>query len=774
MAEKMQALLDFVVRDDYIQVGKNRKLYFIKLTPPNLSIMTESEIVEQIEQMRRLFDNLRVKIALFITDKMEDLRTQKAFYNSLSSEFEYIKIDVIDCLNNTEKNNLAVQRAYYFIFEENQRGELDNILSIFASSGYVVELAYRKELVHLMRNYFTKEFEITDLYTIEQEIVNSNSKKEIKDAVLEKEVTKRIIPNRIDFKITHIRHNNVFRKVLLIKNFPDNILPATLLRAARIRGTTFTIRYTPLAVREAKDLIDKQQAIQKGKTLATKTTEADDARRAQQLMHNFYREISSRGSAVYLVNVYIELTAETMEELKDLQATVMSYFDTGVTVDEMVYEQRRGFLGVNPLGRETCANVANNLPSNTAAALYPCSHSALLHEKGMLLGRTADGGTFMPDLNYRDNLITSGDVTVTGMKGQGKTYLLRKLIEFNYIFGDKVYILDPENEYVDQVDGMGGTVLNCASGNFKINPFEVRRLFTEEEIKSSKRDLEDMQFNTNNQAMFLQHISWLTDFFQVLFPTTDIITIKLLMQIVQDTYTAKGIGVGTDFSKLIETDYPTFTDLYETATRDEYNGRMDTRTIQEIRLLIKDCYDGTLSIILNGYTNIVNARLICFAIGELLEGSQERLRAVLFNITSYIWNIILSRKSNVFLVLDELYLFLENELMAKYLKSYVKRDRKYDAKLCIATQQVADCLQGNAKQYATAIFDNSPYQFNFYPGPVDITLAKSALHLTDGEYNAIKVPNKTNCLARIGNASYYVKIGSLPFENALFGTKSGI
>lgn len=765
---KMNTLLNFAVKENYVQEGKNRKLFFIRFTPPNMSIKTESEQLREIEIMRNLFDNIRSPITMFITDKMEDMRTQKQFYDRLPQDFEYVKMDVISSLESKEKNNLAIQRAYYFIYEEQQTGDIQNILHMFTTSGFSVELVYRKELVMLLRNYYTKEFEITDVYMMEQEIKES-SKKEIKDAVLEQEITRRIIPNRMDFRVTNIRQNNFYRKVLLIKNFPDSILPTTLLKAAKVRNTTFTLRYSPMSLRETKKLIDKQQTVQKGKAKTTKVTDADDAKRAQKLISEFYREISSRGSAVYMTNVYIEIHASTPQELKELQATVLGFLDSGVTVEEMPYEQKRGFMGVQPLGKDTCGIIANNLPSNTVAALYPCSYSSLMHDNGMLIGSTKDGGTFMPDLNYRDYDITSGNSTIIGAGGQGKTRLERKFVLFNYMFGDTVYILDPENEYEEQVAKMGGTVINCARGNYKINPFEVRQVFTDDDEADSE---DTLSIEMKNKATFLQHLSWLTDFFQVLFPSMGILMIKSIMLIVQDTYKKMGIDENTDFKKLTVTDYPTFTELYENILEGNFE-EIRTETLQDIRLLLRDCYNGTLSIILNGHTNIVNARLINFSMGELLEGSQERLRAVLFNVTSYIWNIVLQRRNHVFLLLDELYLFLESELMAKYLKSYVKRDRKYWAKLCISTQQLADCLRGTARNYSTAIFDNSPFKFNFFPGEVDLALAKEALRLKDGEFNAISTPNQRHCLAKIGNGSYYVEVGNLPFEDALYGKKSG-
>ena len=43
------------------------------------------------------------------------------------------------------------------------------------------------------------------------------------------------------------------------------------------------------------------------------------------------------------------------------------------------------------------------------------------------------------------------------------------------------YILDPDNEYLDLTRRLGGTVVNCATGEVVINPFEVRRLRRQDE-----------------------------------------------------------------------------------------------------------------------------------------------------------------------------------------------------------------------------------------------------------------------------------------------------
>ena len=88
--------------------------------------------------------------------------------------------------------------------------------------------------------------------------------------------------------------------------------------------------------------------------------------------------------------------------------------------------------------------------------------------------------------------------------------------------------------------------------------------------------------------------------------------------------------------------------------------------IAEVLLYITDPTYGELSSIFNGTTTIdvTGNPLICFSMGALLEGSEQRLQAVENNLNTYIWSIVLQRKFQVLLSFDELYLYLEQPLIA--------------------------------------------------------------------------------------------------------------
>lgn len=61
--------------------------------------------------------------------------------------------------------------------------------------------------------------------------------------------------------------------------------------------------------------------------------------------------------------------------------------------------------------------------------------------------------------------------------------------------------------------GLGGVVIDCASGHHKINIFEVRRIKLEDDEEDT-----DLPEIASNSPMFLQHLSWLKDEFRIMMP----------------------------------------------------------------------------------------------------------------------------------------------------------------------------------------------------------------------------------------------------------------
>ena len=533
------------------------------------------------------------------------------------------------------------------------------------------------------------------------------------------------------------------------------------------------MRLTPMLSSEVKRMVDAQLNNKKVGFGSGKFTEQIEATDQSRTLVEFYKGISTERRQVYFTSIYIELYAENEQELKLRVDDLQERLPTGVTLDRLQREQKDAFLSINPLGSDRFQKEANSLPSLSAAALYPFSYSSRLDEKGMLLGTTKTGGPFFLDLRQRSAYLTNSNFSIIGDSGQGKSTLMKKIIEFLSVFGVSCLTLDPENEYGQLFRALGGTIYKCVDNRALINPLEVRWLYRDdEEVAEDEDDLAD---EMKNQAMFFQHISWLKDFFRVLFPGIGDLDVQALMILTQEMYNARGIGKNTDFSNLHPADYPTFTDLYEYI--DQYDTTaskiLDKETVGRLLLRLRECYDGPLSLLFNGHTNIKNANMICFEAMELLEGSKDRTQAVLFNLTTWIWTQVLRRERAIALNLDELYLFFENMIMVKYISSFVKRARKYNAMIGVATQQLLDCLRPDIAPYTTALLNNSTYKFLFHPGKIDMALVQEKLALTPGEASAIAQPHQGYCLVKAGRDRYYVHIEKRPYEDELFGTGGG-
>lgn len=427
----------------------------------------------------------------------------------------------------------------------------------------------------------------------------------------------------------------------------------------------------------------------------------------------------------------------------------------------------------------------NNLPSSSIAAMYMFSYSSHNDSNGMFLGRTEDGGYVFLDIWLRDLYRTNSSFVIIGEAGQGKSWLMKKIISMQAAMGTTLFVLDPEGEYKDLFRNLGGTVLNCAAGNFVINVFEVRSFKKKGDENDPEYEI-DMELESNqSDNSFFQHLSWMQQFFKVMFPYANGLEIQQLIMLVKDMYQVYNINEHTDLTKLTPNDYPTFTELYHfiydvLKNRDKYPFYQDTfedAAIKKLLLMIKDAYDGSLSPLFNGHTNITNAKLIDFDIQELITGSEERTQAYMFNVMTYLWSRFLKRENRTLLCIDEMYLLMnrENIIIAKYLKDFIKRARKYDGSIATATQQLGDYfLDKSIEHISTALFNTPSFKFIFNPGELDFNRVQDLLGLNEGELSYIRNAKKTHCLLKIGSHDRYaMAVGALPYEAKLFGKAGG-
>lgn len=334
-------------------------------------------------------------------------------------------------------------------------------------------------------------------------------------------------------------------------------------------------------------------------------------------------------------SVFIELKAKSKQKLKELQTDIaMELTRSKIEVDRLTLRQKEGFLSVNPIGSNQFGSLYERvLPASSVANLFPFNFSGKTDPNGLYIGRDKYGTNILVDFDRRTEDKTTSNILILGNSGQGKSYLLKLILTNIRESGKKILCLDPEAEYEDLTNALGGCYIDFMSGKYKINPLEPKDWGDANEEVDSKTP-EPFKRVTR----LSQHIAFLKDFFRTYKDFTDaqLDTIGIL---IMKLYARFGITDTTDYSTKKPSDFPVMSDFYdlceeEYMTYDHKRKYLYTEEIlQEVCLGIHSMCVGSESKYFNGHTNITDDKFLCFGVKGLLD-TNKRLKDVKYNYCS--------------------------------------------------------------------------------------------------------------------------------------------
>ena len=473
--------------------------------------------------------------------------------------------------------------------------------------------------------------------------------------------------------------------------------------------------------------------------------------------------------------VFIDLSAESQEKLRILKDEVIAQLVRAkIAVDPLLLRQREGFLSANPAGYNALGAFAERvLPASSAANLYPMNYSGKTDPNGIYLGRDRYGSNIIADLDRRAEDKTNSNVLILGNSGQGKSYLLKLLLCNILESGKSVICLDPEHELVDLCNSLGGCFVDLMSGQYRINPLEPK-LWDDGDGDGD----EDAPAAFRKTSRLSQHISFLKDLFRAYkegFDHRHIDTIELMLE---KLYRERGINDNTDFSRLRPEDYPILSDLYAVIQRSFENYEQEQsplytkELLQELLLGLHSLCVGAESRFFDGPTNITSHRFLVFGVKDLLTANTSVKNAMLFNVLSYLSNRLLTEGSAV-AALDELYIWLSNMTTIEYIRNTLKRVRKKDSSMILASQNLEDFDVQGIRELTRPLFAIPTHQFLFNAGSVDKRFYMDNLQIAENEYELIRQPQRGVCLYKCGNERYLLAVHAPPFKEKLFGTAGG-
>ena len=584
-----------------------------------------------------------------------------------------------------------------------------------------------------------------------------------------------ILPGTIRFLSDHYIVGDSYRCVWAVREYPPSTEEQAILsQLADRNGVTLRIYHRLVESMEQRKIIQNATRRNRLKSGGNDVSESIEAEGNLQDVIELLANLRKNKEPLLHCSVFIELKAKSMEKLKELQSDIaMELTRSKISVDRLTLRQKEGFLSVIPTGsNQFGAQYERVLPASSVANLYPFNFSGKTDPHGLYIGRDKYGSNVLVDFDRRAEDKTTSNILILGNSGQGKSYLLKLILTNIRESGKRIICLDPESEYEDLCAALGGCYIDFMSGEYTINPLEPKAW------SDGEADIDaDTPEAFRKVTRLSQHIAFLKDFFRSYKDFTDaqIDTIEILLS---KLYARFGITDSTDYSTKKPADFPVMQDFYklceeEFMAYDKQRKYLYTEeTLQEVCLGIHSMCVGSESKYFNGHTNITDSNFLVFGVKGLMDTNRRLKDCMLFNILSFMSNELLGKGSTAASV-DELYLFLSNMTTIEYLRNCMKRVRKKDSSVILASQNIEDFLIPSIREFTKPLFSIPTHQFLFNAGQINPKEYMDALQVEPSEFELIKYPERGTCLYRCGNERYLLQVIAPDYKAALFGKSGG-
>ena len=598
---------------------------------------------------------------------------------------------------------------------------------------------------------------------------------EQKEVIYTKDFFDMILPATVSFKANYCIVGDSYRSIWAITEYaPTTEEQAILAQLADRNGVTLRHYHRLVEPLEQRKILQNAERKNKLKSTGNDVSESIEAQGNLQDVNALVANTQRSKEILLHCAVFIELKAKAHKKLKELQTEIdMELARTKIKVDKLTLRQKEGFLSVTPIGvNQFGSQYERVLPASSVANMYPFNFSGKTDPHGFYIGRDKYGTNILVDFDRRTEDKTNSNVLILGNSGQGKSYLLKLLLTNIRESGKSLVCLDPEAEYEDLTKALGGCYIDFMNGVYKINPLEPKDWGVSDD---------DIDVNAPNAfkrvTRLSQHIAFLKDFFRAYKDFTDeqLDTIEIMLM---KLYARFGITDSTDYSKMNSNRYPIMSDLYDICDEeykvydDKKNHIYTRKTLQEICLGLNSMCKGSESKYFNGHTNITDDRFLCFGVKGLLDTNRRLKDAMLFNILSYMSNKLLG-VGNTVASIDELYLFLTNRTAIEYIRNAMKRVRKKESAVILASQNIEDFLMPDVKELTKPLFSIPSHHFLFYPGNINGKDFTDALMVELNEYNLIRISSRGTCLYRCGNERYLLQVKAPKYKYEIFGNAGG-
>ncbi len=499
----------------------------------------------------------------------------------------------------------------------------------------------------------------------------------------------------------------------------------------------------------------------------------------QSRIQDLYEERSKAEQnyiSLFAIQMVCSLYASSLEQL-NRESRLLENGLRGRKVKLMpaFLRQDQAYKSALPFGRSWLPQNYRNFSSEGLTACFPFYNSELSHPSGVFLGVNTQTRTPIYIDFFDRRLLDSGNATVFGMTGSGKSFLVSLLTMRSALKGIRTAIVDPEGEYRTLTEALGGVNVKLSPRGAVPNPFEVRE---EEETDREGRP-------TGRRVVPLKDkIHDLLNLISIMVPGLEQQQKSLVSLVLSQTY--EDFHITEDPESLVlpqavmnargqlvhagrRRTMPTLSDFHQRLV--QYCRNPDCACLvpvaQALRMFLRGepfgLFDGQTPPELAG---LGDSPVVTFDVSEL---NSDILRPLgMYIALSWCMEKFANQDLSVpkRIVCDEAWMMVCRSLpastyTARFLETVARRIRKRNGSLLVASQnfkEFADNPQGQA------VLTNTHVNLFLRQNATDLDAVQQVFRLSDGERDFLASPRRGHFLLKMGRESTTGYASPFPWE----------
>jgi Helicase HerA, central domain/TraC protein len=203
-----------------------------------------------------------------------------------------------------------------------------------------------------------------------------------------------------------------------------------------------------------------------------------DALLAEEDINRLLDDLARSRERVFDLGFYLFLHASNRQALAERVErlySVLGLLSLDAATHPATFEQVEAFQSCLPQARDQLLRTSTQV-STTLGTLIPFQSNSLSMPGGVLMGVSE---THEPvRLDPWSNELENPHLFIGGVTGSGKSYLGKLLVErdllLNWQRGEQCFVIDPDLEYQQLAEALGGIVVRLAPGSVhRLNPFDL-------------------------------------------------------------------------------------------------------------------------------------------------------------------------------------------------------------------------------------------------------------------------------------------------------------